>query len=140
MKTIRRYFNPGDAGLASSLLEAADIHPLLKDVNCHLLTPGPGTGGIQLQVPDEDVEWALEVLNQSPVAPTTDWEADSQSGGEPGGIPRDESGPEEVQNGQIPVAVFVLAGIALAVLDFATHEWRDSFRHPQAPRIFLKFK
>ena len=126
MKTIRRYFNPGDAGLASSLLEAAEIPTLVKDVDCYLFTPGPATGGIQLQVADEDVEWANEVLNQPPISPETYVAPDSPMGLEPGaGVLRDESMLEEPEGNQIPLAVFILAGVTLAILAFATQKWQE---------------
>jgi hypothetical protein len=132
MKTIRRYFNPGDAGFASSLLEAADIPTLVKDVDCYLFTPGPATGGIQLQVADEDVEWANEVLNQPPISPATYVAPDSAAGGEAStGVLRDESSMDEPEGNQIPVAVFILAAATLAVLGFAIHKWEQGLEQPR---------
>ena len=137
MKTIRRYFNPGDAGFASSLLAAADIPTLVKDVDCYLFTPGPATGGIQLQVPDEDVEWANEVLNQPPISPSADMTPDSSIDLESSaGVSRDESIPEEPVGNQIPVAVFILAAVTLAVLGFATQKWQEGREEARSQSLF----
>ncbi len=64
MKTIRSYFNLAEAGFASSLLEAAGIPAVLKGEQSFLMTPGIATGGIELQVPEEDTEKARRVLDK----------------------------------------------------------------------------
>jgi hypothetical protein len=62
MKTIRTFTNVAEAGFASSLLEAAGIQTLLAGEESFQMTPGLATGGIRLQVREEDEERALEVL------------------------------------------------------------------------------
>ena len=58
MKTVRTYFNVMEAGFAESLLKAGGIDASLANENAAAIGLS-----IQLQVPDEDIERALRVLN-----------------------------------------------------------------------------
>ena len=59
MKTIRRYPTTIDADLARIALEAADIPALVVGVGVGM---EGGAAGVQLLVPEDRVEAALEVL------------------------------------------------------------------------------
>ena len=63
MKIIRTYRNIAEGGFARSLLEAAGIDAFLPHEFAATSGPEFAIWGIQLQVPDEDVERALEILN-----------------------------------------------------------------------------
>lgn len=54
MKTVKTFANLSEAGFASSLLEAAGIPALLADEQSYLAIPGMATGGIRLQVEEEE--------------------------------------------------------------------------------------
>lgn len=63
MKTIRRYFNNGEAAFAQSLLVSAGIGAALAEENANILGPQFSQGGVRLQVPEEDEARALEILD-----------------------------------------------------------------------------
>ncbi|MCC5834334.1 MAG: DUF2007 domain-containing protein [Opitutales bacterium] len=64
MKTIRRYTDPTRAHFDQSLLEGHGVSVFLKNENMGSMAPifSAANGGIELQVDEEDVEKALQVL------------------------------------------------------------------------------
>ncbi len=66
--TIATSFNPADAGLTASRLDAAGFHPEIKGELAALSMEGYAlsSGGIEIQVPDAEAADAKEFLN-SPV-------------------------------------------------------------------------
>ena len=63
---------PMDAELACSRLEAAGMHPEVINETSAILTGAPlASGGIRLQVPDNEEAAARELLNAPPVEPST---------------------------------------------------------------------
>ena len=61
--TIQTSFNDVEANLVKSRLELAGFHPHLKDENATMLTATPNTtGGIKIQVPDEEAADASTYL------------------------------------------------------------------------------
>ena len=67
--TVYRTFNDGDAHLAQSVLEAADIEVTLMNEEMGS-TLSLMTGGIRLQVAEEDAEEARQILaSQVPPPP-----------------------------------------------------------------------
>lgn len=62
MTTIARFFNLMDAELAKVRLESAGIPVFLADEAAMTSGYGPVTGGVRLQVREEDVERATEML------------------------------------------------------------------------------
>ena len=61
--TIQTSFNDVEANLIKSRLELAGFHPHLKDENATMLTATPNTtGGIKIQVPDEEAADAAQYL------------------------------------------------------------------------------
>jgi len=62
--TVYRAFNPADAHLIRSLLEAAQIPAMVADEAAALSTEGYSmtTGGIRVQVSEEHVEAARELI------------------------------------------------------------------------------
>jgi hypothetical protein len=118
MKTIRTYINVAEAGFASSLLEAAGIPTLLKDEASFMMTPGPATGGIQLQVNEGDAEKALRVLDEG---------LDAATGEEAGLEPEWSTEAKEVEppeRGGFPIGLIFTALAFLGLLAFAVHQWR----------------
>jgi hypothetical protein len=63
MVTIRTFFNPALAGLACSVLRAADIDTVLADLNAYTLGPQYVPWGIRLQVPESDADQAERILD-----------------------------------------------------------------------------
>lgn len=65
--TIFQAFNPAEAHLVSSRLDAADFHPVVTNEISALSMDGYGltVGGILVQVPDEEAEEAKEFLKSS---------------------------------------------------------------------------
>lgn len=65
--TIFQAFNPAEAHLVSSRLNAADFHPVVTNEISALSMDGYGltVGGILVQVPDEEAEEAKEFLKSS---------------------------------------------------------------------------
>jgi len=63
--TIFTGFNPAEAQLVRSRLEAADFHPFIPDENAALGTEGYALsiGGIRVQVPDTEFSDAREFLD-----------------------------------------------------------------------------
>lgn len=64
MVTVYTAFNPGDAQLVRSRLEAADFHPVVLHELASLSLDGyaMAAGGILVQVPDSEAEEAREFL------------------------------------------------------------------------------
>ena len=71
MITIFTAFNPAEAQLVRSRLEAAEFHPVVKNEISALSMEGYAlaTGGIQVQVPDVEAAEAKEFLNSSESLP-----------------------------------------------------------------------
>lgn len=129
MKTIRTYINAAEAGFASSLLESAGIQTLLKGEESFMLTPGLVSGGIQLQVDEEEAERAVRLLDQGFDAAA---DAPNASVGSTDDIPVQSEG-----RGRIPVGLFAAVAAALALMVFTVHQWAersgqtnlDNYRH-----------
>lgn len=68
--TVYRAFNPADAQLVRSRLEAAEFHPVVTHELSALSLDGyaMAAGGILVQVPDEEAADANEFLNSEPPA------------------------------------------------------------------------
>jgi hypothetical protein len=64
MKTIRSYGNSAEANFARSLLESAGVQASLADELAFTMEPPLVPWGIRLQVPDDEVARALEILDQ----------------------------------------------------------------------------
>lgn len=62
--TISTAFNPADAQLTRSRLEAAGFHPFIKNEIAGMVFEGyvMGVGGIQVQVPEDEVAEVKEFL------------------------------------------------------------------------------
>lgn len=62
--TISTAFNPADAQLTRSRLEAAGFHPFVKNEIAGMVFEGyvMGVGGIQVQVPEDEVADVKEFL------------------------------------------------------------------------------
>ena len=62
--TIYRTFSPADAHLIRSRLEAAELHASVADELAALTTEGYSltTGGIRVQVPEEEAELARDLI------------------------------------------------------------------------------
>ena len=69
--TIFRAFNPADAHLVRSRLEAAEFHPMVMHELSALSLDGyaMAAGGILVQVPEEEVADAREFLDSEPPTP-----------------------------------------------------------------------
>lgn len=139
MKTIKIYLNSAEASFASSLLEAGGIRTLLNGEHSFGLTPGFASGGIRLQVADEDFEKALIILREGfDAAEKASGSAEEASRGEAsaGDVPPEmfEDVPPEAfeaeapassadtGDGKIPVGVFVAAVAVLAFLSFVLYQ------------------
>jgi hypothetical protein len=63
--TVRTAFNPADAQLARSRLEAAGFHPFVANETSALSMDGYGltVGGILVQVPEDEAANAREFLD-----------------------------------------------------------------------------
>jgi hypothetical protein len=120
VKTVKTFANLSEAGFAGSLLEASGIPALLADEQSFLMTPGMATGGIRVQVDDQDFERALHVLAEGPDAPA---------------VPISPAAPEASEDGgKIPVGVFVAAAVALALLGLGIHQLSEERRTAAASR------
>jgi len=66
--TIFTAFNPADAQLARSRLDAAGFHPFVTNEDAALSMDGYGitVGGILVQVPEDEAADAKELLNAPP--------------------------------------------------------------------------
>ena len=66
--TVLTAFNPADAQLARSRLEAAGFHPFVANENAALSMDGYAlaVGGILVQVPEAEAADAREFLNAPP--------------------------------------------------------------------------
>ena len=62
--TVSTAFNPADAQLVRSRLEAAGFHPMVKNEIAAMVfeSYALGVGGIQIQVPDNEAAEAKEFL------------------------------------------------------------------------------
>ena len=71
MVTVFTGFNPAEAQLACSRLDAAQFHPVVKNEISALSMDGYGltVGGIQVQVPEDEAAEAREFLNSSESLP-----------------------------------------------------------------------
>ncbi|HYG21243.1 MAG TPA: DUF2007 domain-containing protein [Verrucomicrobiae bacterium] len=71
--TITRLFNPSDAQLVRSRLEAAGFHAIVMGELSALTTGGysQATGGIQVQVPESEAAEAEEFL-EAPDVPASE--------------------------------------------------------------------
>jgi len=69
--TIVTAFNPAEAQLVRSRLDAAGFHPVVKNEISALSMEGYAlaAGGIQVQVPEEEAAEAREFLNSSESLP-----------------------------------------------------------------------
>jgi hypothetical protein len=65
--TVSTAFNPADAQLTRSRLEAAGFHPFVKNEIAGMVFEGyvMGVGGIEVQVPEDEVAEAREFLESS---------------------------------------------------------------------------
>jgi hypothetical protein len=72
--TIYRAFNPADAQLVRSRLEAAEFQAVVFNELSALSLDGysVAAGGILVQVPEEEAEEARAFLNAGPVEPGSD--------------------------------------------------------------------
>ncbi len=82
MNTIRRYGNVAEAGFAQSLLVAEGIDAVLADEYAGALGPQFVPWGMRLQVPEEDVARALEILDR-PAVPESEMPDFAQDGALP---------------------------------------------------------
>ena len=66
--TLSRVFSPAEADLLATRLESAGFTPFIHGVDAALTSGGysMGTGGIQVKVPADQVESALEFLAEAP--------------------------------------------------------------------------
>jgi hypothetical protein len=71
MVTIFTAFNPADAQMVRSRLDAAEFHPFVKGELSALSLDGYAlaAGGILVQVPEDEAAEAREFLNSSEAAP-----------------------------------------------------------------------
>ena len=69
MTTIATFNKPEQAHLLRSRLEAAGIPAFLLDENVTQIESGFFTGGVRVQVADEEVEAARTLLATPPTAP-----------------------------------------------------------------------
>lgn len=71
MVTVLTAFNPADAQLARSRLDAANFHPFVKNELSALSLDGYAlaAGGILVQVPEDEAADAREFLNSSEASP-----------------------------------------------------------------------
>ena len=72
--TVFRAFNPVDAQLVRSRLEAAEFHPVVMHELSALSLDGYAlaAGGILVQVPDEEAPDAQEFLASPPPGPSSE--------------------------------------------------------------------
>lgn len=77
MAIVRTFSSEIEAEVAMSALEAAGIECVMRRDDCGGVQPAMGlTGGVQVVVPDEDLETATEVLD----APAEDAGEDAEAG------------------------------------------------------------
>ncbi len=72
--TVFSTFNPAEAQLVRSRLEAAEFHTLVTSELSALSTDGYAMagGGVQVQVPEDEAEDARALLNAPPVSDESD--------------------------------------------------------------------
>lgn len=70
--TIFKAFNPAEAQLVRSRLEAAGFHPFIADELSSLSVEGysMSAGGVRVQVPDSEAEEARKFLDSAVEPPT----------------------------------------------------------------------
>ncbi len=71
MVTVYRTFNIAEAQVVRSRLEAAELHPEVINEIASVSIDGytQATGGVQVQVPDEEAEAARLLINESEQSP-----------------------------------------------------------------------
>jgi hypothetical protein len=71
MVTVFTAFNPADAQMVRSRLDAAEFHPFVKNELSALSLDGYAlaAGGILVQVPEDEAAEAREFLNSSEAPP-----------------------------------------------------------------------
>jgi len=90
MKTIRTYWNLAEAGFDHSLLEASGIESALLDENAAVNVIAPWS--MRLQVDENDVERALDVLNSRV--------PDSQAAAPADPVPEEHEAPSSFEGGE----------------------------------------
>lgn len=136
VKTVRRYFNNGEAALARTLLQSAGISAVLSDENANFLVPGYSQGGMRLQVPDEDEARALQILDgkseEFAPLPENFVPPPEVPGGQPPPDPRKRGISLEIlATIFISLVIVVLAGYAL-VFALGRPEWTHSAKQMAA--------
>ncbi len=116
MKTLCTYGNLAEAGFAQSLLETAGIQAELADENTYAIGYGRVVGDIRLQVKEEDLERAQQVLSEGPSA------VEHQAGH---AAPPQPVSAEGKQLPHFPAGIFVAVAVALIALFFAVAQWRE---------------
>jgi len=66
--TVFTTFNPADADLVNSRLDAAQFHPVITNAT-NALGYSIGLGGIMVQVPEDETEAAREFLAPADATP-----------------------------------------------------------------------
>jgi hypothetical protein len=71
LQTVYQAFNPADAGLVRSRLEASGFHPFVAHENSALSLDGyaMAAGGILVQVPESEVAEARELISATRNSP-----------------------------------------------------------------------
>jgi hypothetical protein len=123
MKTVKTFSNLSEAGFAASLLEAAGIAASLVDELNFMMSYGMATGGIRLQVEDQDYERALRVLESGPDAAIVPTEASLES-------------PVNGKS-RIPIGVFVMCGLIFLALVFISRN--SAQNHPAGTERVVKY-
>jgi hypothetical protein len=83
MVTLKTYTNVFEAGFAHSLLEASGLHPFLLGEHSYTMEPFPALNGIRLQVPEAEVQQAMEALqNERPSPLPEDFDPSASSADE----------------------------------------------------------
>jgi Putative prokaryotic signal transducing protein len=79
--TVYRAFNPAEAQLVRSRLEAAEFHPVVTHELSALSLDGyaMAAGGILVQVPDEEASDAKELIEAAQSGPPPEMEEPPQS-------------------------------------------------------------
>jgi tetratricopeptide (TPR) repeat protein len=118
MKTIRRFFNNAEAEFARSLLVSVGIGAVLAEASANTLGPGYAPGGVRLQVPEEEVARAQEILGgrSEEFTPLPDDFVPPEE--EPGGGEVERPAPERFTNltGLIPAGLCVLSAMGAVYL------------------------
>ncbi len=132
MKTIRTFVNAAEAGFAGSLLESAGIRTLLKGEQSFMMTPGLATGGIQLQVEDEDVDRAVRLLDKGFDAVTEESRSDTEAETETPAAMEHAPVPRKAGRRRGHLGLMVVGAMALGLMAYGVHQW--DLYHPPQPR------